>query len=122
MAYLKYTLLLVLISSCSMILQSFSSAAGPEENAQPANPVVLMKTSLGPIRIELWQKAFQSAPVASGDHLVTFEYSPASIRIGALVSLCSLAGLIVIARRNRVSKPHQAPAPPSNSPASTSST
>jgi len=54
MAYLKYTLLLVLISSCSMILQSFSSAAGPEENAQPANPVVLMKTSLGPIRIELW--------------------------------------------------------------------
>jgi hypothetical protein len=75
-----------------------------------------------PIRIELWQKAFQSAPVASGDHLVTFEYSPASIRIGALVSLCSLAGLIVIARRNRVSKPHQAPAPPSNSPASTSST
>ncbi len=54
MAYLKYTFLLVLISCCSMILQSFSSAAGPEENARPANPVVLMKTSLGQIRIELW--------------------------------------------------------------------
>lgn len=54
MAYLKYTFLLVLISSCSMIFQSFSSAAGPEENAKPANPVVLMNTSFGPIRIELW--------------------------------------------------------------------
>ncbi len=53
MAYLKYTFLLVLISSCSMIFQSFSSAAGPEENANPANPVVLMKTSFGQIRIEL---------------------------------------------------------------------
>ncbi len=54
MGYLKYTFLLVIISSCFMILQSFASAAGPEKNAQPANPVVLMKTSLGTIRIELW--------------------------------------------------------------------
>ena len=54
MAYPKYMFLLVLILSCSMIFQSFSWAAGPEENAQPANPVVLMKTSLGSIRIELW--------------------------------------------------------------------
>ena len=54
MAYLKYTFLLVLISCCSLILQSFSSAAGPEEKAQPANPVVLMKTSMGLIKIELW--------------------------------------------------------------------
>ena len=54
MAYLKYTFLLVLISCCSLIVQSFASAAGPEEKAQPTNPVVLMKTSLGRIRIELW--------------------------------------------------------------------
>ncbi|MGA3118214.1 MAG: peptidylprolyl isomerase [Syntrophobacteraceae bacterium] len=54
MAYLKYTILLVLISCCSLILQSFASAAGPEEKAQPANPIVLMKTSLGQIKIELW--------------------------------------------------------------------
>ncbi|MGO9019438.1 MAG: peptidylprolyl isomerase [Syntrophobacteraceae bacterium] len=55
MAHLKYTILLVLISCCSLILQSFASAAGPEENAaKPANPVVLMKTSLGQIKIELW--------------------------------------------------------------------
>jgi cyclophilin family peptidyl-prolyl cis-trans isomerase len=51
---LKYTILLVLISCCSLILQSFASAAGPEEKAQPANPIVLMKTSLGQIKIELW--------------------------------------------------------------------
>src|SRR5208337_2177472 len=54
MAYLKYTFLLVLISCCPLILQSFASAAGSEEKAQPTNPVVLMKTSLGRIRIELW--------------------------------------------------------------------
>ena len=36
------------------MLQSLSSAAGPEEKAQPANPVVLMKTSVGLIKIELW--------------------------------------------------------------------
>jgi len=54
MAYLKYTILLVLISCCSLILQSFASAAGTDEKAQPANPVVLMKTSLGQIKIELW--------------------------------------------------------------------
>jgi len=54
MAYLKYTILLVLISCCSLILQSFASAAGPEEKAQPANPNVLMKTSLGQNKIELW--------------------------------------------------------------------
>jgi len=54
MAYLKYAFLLVLISCCSMIFQNFASAAGPEKNAQPANPVVSMKTSLGTIKIELW--------------------------------------------------------------------
>ena len=54
MAYLKYTFLLALISCCSLILQSFASAAGPEEKAQPANPVVSMQTSMGLIRIELW--------------------------------------------------------------------
>ncbi|MGA2403799.1 MAG: peptidylprolyl isomerase [Syntrophobacteraceae bacterium] len=36
------------------MLQSLSWAADTEEKAQPANPVVLMKTSEGPIRIELW--------------------------------------------------------------------
>ena len=54
MTYLKYTFLLVLISCCSIILQSFAAAAGPEKTAQPANPVVLMKTALGTIKIELW--------------------------------------------------------------------
>ncbi len=54
MVYLKYTFLLALISCCSLILQNFASAAGPEEKAQAANPVVLMKTSMGQVKIELW--------------------------------------------------------------------
>ncbi len=47
------------------------------------------------VPIGLWEEAFQSVPVAAGEHVVRFEYSPVSIRIGALVSLCSVAGLIV---------------------------
>jgi hypothetical protein len=47
--------------------------------------------------IELWQKAFQSVPVDAGEHVVAFEYSPDSIWIGGLISLCSLAGLVGVA-------------------------
>jgi peptidyl-prolyl cis-trans isomerase B (cyclophilin B) len=36
------------------MLQSFSWAADTEEKSKPANPVVVMNTSLGPIKIELW--------------------------------------------------------------------
>jgi len=46
-------LLLVLVVSVLM-LQSFSWAADTEEKSKPANPVVVMNTSLGPIKIELW--------------------------------------------------------------------
>ncbi|SPF51487.1 peptidyl-prolyl cis-trans isomerase precursor (PPIase) (Rotamase) [Syntrophobacter sp. SbD1] len=48
------SLLMVLILCSSLILLSLSWASGTEENAGPANPVVLMKTSLGQIKIELW--------------------------------------------------------------------
>ncbi len=48
------SLLMVLILCSSLILLSLSWAAGAEENSGPANPVVLMKTSLGQIKIELW--------------------------------------------------------------------
>jgi cyclophilin family peptidyl-prolyl cis-trans isomerase len=54
MVYVSKILLMVLISSGALILQSLSWAADSEEKAQPANPVVLMKTSEGLIRIELW--------------------------------------------------------------------
>ncbi len=36
-----------------------------------------------PVRIERWQKAFQSVPVEAGEHIVRFEYRPASLAIGA---------------------------------------
>ncbi len=54
MIYFDKTLCVALVSLCALALQSISWAAGPEENAKSANPVVLMKTSEGLIRIELW--------------------------------------------------------------------
>ena len=54
MVYIDKTLLIVLVSCCALMLQILSWAAGPEEKAQPSNPIVLMKTSEGAIRIELW--------------------------------------------------------------------
>lgn len=53
MVYLGKTLLLAFISWCALALQGFSVAAA-DETAQPANPVVTMKTSEGVVRIELW--------------------------------------------------------------------
>lgn len=51
-------LLIVLISSGALILHGLALAAGAEKeakpDAQPPNPIVLMKTSLGQIKIELW--------------------------------------------------------------------
>ncbi len=51
-------LLIALISSTALILHGVSFAAGNEKEAKPdtkpPNPIVLMKTSLGQIKIELW--------------------------------------------------------------------
>jgi cyclophilin family peptidyl-prolyl cis-trans isomerase len=52
MIFLGKTLFVAFVSWCA--LQSVSWAAGPEESAKPANPVVVMKTSEGVIRVELW--------------------------------------------------------------------
>lgn len=49
------TLLILLVSCCMLMIQSTSWAAGPEPKQESKNPVVLMKTSEGPVRIELWQ-------------------------------------------------------------------
>ncbi len=54
MVFFDKTLFVAFVSCCALALQSVSWAAGPEEGAQPANPVVVMKTSEGVIRIELW--------------------------------------------------------------------
>jgi peptidyl-prolyl cis-trans isomerase B (cyclophilin B) len=46
--------LFMIISCGAILLQSISWAVGPGEAAQAKNPVVVMKTSEGTIRIELW--------------------------------------------------------------------
>jgi hypothetical protein len=51
-----------------------------------------------PVRIEPWQKAFQSVPVQAGEHVVRFEYRPASLEIGAAISLLALAALLLVPR------------------------
>jgi len=53
MIYLCKALFIVLISS-ALISQGLSWAADTEEKTKPSNPVVLMNTSLGQIKIELW--------------------------------------------------------------------
>jgi cyclophilin family peptidyl-prolyl cis-trans isomerase len=47
-------LLIVLIPCAALMLQSLSWAADVKEKAKPANPVVLLKTNMGDIKIELW--------------------------------------------------------------------
>jgi cyclophilin family peptidyl-prolyl cis-trans isomerase len=54
MPYLDKVLIFMLISGCAMMVQSQGWAAGQEGKEQPKNPVVVMKTSEGTIRIELW--------------------------------------------------------------------
>src|SRR5208283_1452700 len=54
MVHFNNALLIVLISCSVLIVYGFSLAAGTEEKPQSANPVVLMKTSEGLIKIELW--------------------------------------------------------------------
>lgn len=54
MIYLSKALLVALISCSWLISQGLSWAAEPEGKAGPANPVVVMNTSLGQIRIQLW--------------------------------------------------------------------
>ena len=54
MVHVNSVLLIALIACSVLIVHGFSLAAGPEEKPQSANPVVLMKTSEGLIKIELW--------------------------------------------------------------------
>ncbi len=53
MPYME-TLVVVLASCCILMLQNLSWAAA-DEKAPGKNPVVLMKTSEGSVKIELWQ-------------------------------------------------------------------
>ena len=54
MVHFNNALLIVLISCSVLMLYGFSLAAGTADKPQSANPVVLMTTSEGVIKIELW--------------------------------------------------------------------
>jgi cyclophilin family peptidyl-prolyl cis-trans isomerase len=56
MIFLGKTFFLAFVSCCALGWQSVSWAAGPEEGAPVANPVVVVKTSEGAVRIELWPR------------------------------------------------------------------
>jgi hypothetical protein len=47
-----------------------------------------------PAAIERWGGAFQAIRVAAGEHRVRFEFRPASLRVGAAVSVLALTGLL----------------------------
>lgn len=51
--------------------------------------------------IKPYDTLFRSLDLSSGKHLVRFEYKPLSFRIGAIISLISLSGLIIYLILNR---------------------
>jgi cyclophilin family peptidyl-prolyl cis-trans isomerase len=54
MPYFDKAMILMLVSCCAMMVQNSSWAAGQEGKEQPKNPVVVMKTSEGTVKIELY--------------------------------------------------------------------
>jgi len=52
-----------------------------------------------PAAIEPWNEAFQVIQVSPGEHRVRFEFRSRGMRVGAAVSLLSLVGLWLAARR-----------------------
>jgi peptidyl-prolyl cis-trans isomerase A (cyclophilin A) len=54
MVHFNSVLLIALVACSVLIVHGLSLAAGAEEKSQSANPVVVMKTSEGVIKIELW--------------------------------------------------------------------
>jgi len=51
-----------------------------------------------PVSVELYGGAFQAIALPAGEHRVTFEFRPASLAIGGVLSLLAWAGLLVVAR------------------------
>jgi uncharacterized membrane protein YfhO len=46
-----------------------------------------------PTRIERWSEAFQAVNVPPGEHSVTFQFRSFGLRLGAILSLCSILSL-----------------------------
>ena len=49
------------------------------------------------VPIERWDGTFQSVRVPSGDHLVSFNFRPRSVVIGAIISLLTAIALAFVA-------------------------
>jgi hypothetical protein len=54
-----------------------------------------------PVPTERWNGTFQAIAVPPGEHRLRFEYRPASLRTGAIVSLAALAALLAVAVSDR---------------------
>jgi hypothetical protein len=54
-----------------------------------------------PVPIERWHQAFQAIEVPPGSHRVSFEFRSGSLRLGAVISIVALAGLIALAAWKR---------------------
>jgi hypothetical protein len=52
-----------------------------------------------PAPLERWGEAFQSVQVPAGEHRVQFQFRSRGLRLGALLSLAALVGLVRCARR-----------------------
>jgi hypothetical protein len=59
-----------------------------------------------PVGIERWGGAFQAIPVPAGDHRITFEFRPRSLRIGAAISLFAGVGLLLLVVADGLSRRH----------------
>jgi hypothetical protein len=59
-----------------------------------------------PVGIERWGGAFQSILVPAGEHRITFEFRPRSLRIGAPISLLAGVGLLLLMLADGRSRRH----------------
>jgi hypothetical protein len=59
-----------------------------------------------PVGIERWGGAFQAIPVPAGDHRITFEFRPRSLRIGAAISWFAGVGLLLLVVADGLSRRH----------------
>jgi len=59
-----------------------------------------------PAGIERWGGAFQAISVPAGEHRITFEYRPMSLRIGAAISLLAGVGLLLLMLADGRSRRH----------------
>jgi Bacterial membrane protein YfhO len=60
-----------------------------------------------PTPIERWHDAFQSVMIPPGAHQVRFTFRSGSLRLGAIVSVVSMIGLVLFVTALRIPRPHR---------------